>query len=62
MTQQKEVDENPESDWSSDEEDLPEAPVVSKPKPSGKGKGQSFRNVAVMYVIVISRLRGMYPV
>jgi len=53
----KEIDENPESDWSSDEEDLPEVPVASKPKPSGKGKGQSFRNVwmfwleAVMSVI-----------
>ena len=29
MTQpKKEVDENPESDWSSDEEDLPEVPVA----------------------------------
>jgi len=53
----KEVDENHETDWSSDEEDLPEVPVASKPKPSGKGKGQSFRNIwmfwleAVMSVI-----------
>lgn len=57
MQPKKEVDENPESDWSSDEEDLPEVPVASKPKPSGKGKGKSFRNVwmfwleAVMSVI-----------
>jgi len=46
----KEVDKNPESDWSSDEEDLPEVPVASKPKPSGKGKGQSFRNVWMLWL------------